>query len=140
MDQAVAQVTLPFERVLELDSIWPFVSRGLDKCRAVCGDTPWTNDQMRACIEDGFALYAREDAFLILEQCNERVSKRKYLFVWALWAEPMKALSIRPQIVRFLDAVKQSNGCEWIDFCSPRSGWYCMPSGFEPITTVWRRK
>lgn len=139
---AKALPALPFSRVLpdDLQAHWAFVERGLRVALARCPGEPWTPDDMLGfLVDESAALYVRGDGFVILEQCVERVSKRKYLNVWVMWFQAGEGRKIRDVVVAWLDAMRAAHRCEWWQFSSPREGWV----GIEPICkrymTIWRR-
>lgn len=133
---------LPFSRVLpdDLESHWAFVERGLNVVRSLC-DEPWTADDILRClVDEQAALYVRGDGFVILEQCNESISRRKYLNVWIMWFSPGRGKAIQREVIAWLDAMRLAHSCEWIQFSSPRDGWAGIEPDFVRHRVIWRRQ
>lgn len=132
---------LPFDRVLpdDLETHWAFVERGLNVVRDLCHE-PWTADDMlQRLVDEKAALYRRDDGFVILEQCSEAISGRKFLNVWVMWFAPGRGKAIRREALSWLDAMKTAHACEWIEFSSPRDGWAGMEPDFVRHRVIWRR-
>ena len=122
----------------DLGGEWAFVEKGLVQTVERFAP-PWTPDDVLQRLIDGkAALFVRADAFLVLEFDSEPISERRYLNVWIMWAEPQKAYPMRAQIVAWLRAMRLATGCEWVQFSSPRDGWFGIDAGFLPVMTIWR--
>jgi hypothetical protein len=133
---------LPFARVLpeDLNTHWEFIERGLEIVRRIC-DEPWKSDDILRClVDEKAALYRRDDGFVVIEQCTEPISRRKYLNVWVAWFLPGHARPIRQQFISWLDAMKRAHSAEWVEFSSPREGWLAIEPEFVRHRTIWRRK
>lgn len=146
MTQAVATLTLPdvpLHRVAPdaFGPIWAWVEKGLGQVRALRKTTPWTADDVLQRLIDGkAALYVRKDGFLILEQCVEPISERRYLNVWVMWAEPQAFKNLQSIIVAWLDAMRLAQGCAWWEFSGARDGWGKVFDGIcEEYVTIYRR-
>jgi hypothetical protein len=132
---------LPFVRILpeELNAHWDFIEPGLEQMRRLW-DEPWKSDDVLRClVDERAALYRRDDGFIVVEQCNEPISGRKFLNVWIAWFLPGHARAMQAAIIAWLDALKAAHSCEWIQFISPRDGWALEPH-FVRHRSIWRRK
>jgi hypothetical protein len=140
--EAMEPFTPPFARVKpdELAAHWAFVENGLNHVRILC-DEPWSAEDILArLVDERAALYLRDDGFLILEQCEEPISLKRYLNVWVMWFRPGQGRKVRDISVQWLDAMKLAHGCAWWQFSSPRDGWAGMEPLCERYRTIWRRK
>lgn len=123
----------------DLNAHWEFVEKGLNVVRAI-GREPWTADNVLShLVDQRAALYLRDDGFVILEQCNEPISGRKYLNVWVMWFQPGRGRAVRQQVTEWLDAMKAAHSAEWIQFISVRDGWAGIEPDFVRHRTIWRR-
>lgn len=132
---------LPFVRVLpeEINAHWAFIERGLNIVRARCKE-PWkADDVLQHLVDERAALYRRDDGFVVMEQCNEPISGRRYLNVWVMWFMPNRARPIRRELLAWLDAMKAAHDAEWIEFSSPLEGWLGIEPDFVRHRVIWRR-
>ena len=125
----------------EVPDVWEFVETGLQKILERCGTHTFTTRDIKRHLFQGRAsLFVRDEGFVILEKCQEALSGEPYLNVWLMWFKSGEAKKIKPELVSWLDAVRDHYRCMWWEFGSPREEWGAVIDDVATRhITTWRR-
>ncbi len=103
-----------------------------------CGPLNWTIDDIKARVSERKAgLFVCAGGFFVLETDIEGISNKPFLNVWIAYFKPGYAKKHEGELFTWLQAMKSSVGCEWIQFSSPRQGWF-KAKHFKPYMTIYR--
>lgn len=121
--------------------MWGFVEPGICKILEKCGTHTFTPRDIKRHLYAGRAtLFMRDEGFCVLEKCNEPLSGEPYLNVWLMWFKPGEAKRIKPELVTWLDQVRDHFRCMWWEFSSPRDEWRGeMDDVCKRHVQTWRR-
>jgi hypothetical protein len=104
----------------------------------ICGPLNWKVEDIKTRVSERKAgLFVCDGGFVVLEIDFEGVSDRKYLNVWIAYFKPNYAKEHEDELMAWLRQMKEACGCEWIQFSSPRKGWF-KAKGFKPYMQIYR--
>ena len=103
-----------------------------------CGPLNWTVEDIKARVSDGKAgLFVCDGGFIVLEVDFEGISNRKFMNAWVAYCKPLYAKEHEDELTGWLRQMRAACGCEWVQFSSPRPGWW-KAKGFKPYMTIYR--
>ena len=151
----------------EVPDVWDFVEPGINRIIDKCGSHKhaWTARDIRRHLRDGrgvlFLVHSWQQesidvgppelpmldrflsksfGFIIVEKCQEPISREPYLNAWLAWSQPRYFSVIRRKLIAWLDAMRDYERCEWWEFTSPRDEWIpVMQKVCEKPMKTWRR-